>query len=111
MNEYIVYTKEGYTYGLNSDIDIENCQVLGIIEGLTEIDAINKLFEQNDWIHRAGFTVEDTIARPLLTPPIIEDIKMVIDYLWKDEHKRFQENHYPKDHILRVLKRLQNYTK
>ena len=57
MNEYIVYTKEGYTYGLNSDLDIENCQVLGIIESLTEKDAINKLFEQNDWIHRAGFTV------------------------------------------------------
>lgn len=54
MNEYIVYTKEGYTYGLNSDIDIENCQVLGIIEGLTEKDAINNYLSRT-----IGFTGAD----------------------------------------------------
>lgn len=111
MNEYIVYTTDGYTYGPNEDVNVENCQVLGIIEGLSEEGAINKLFEENDWIHRAGFIVENTIARPLLTDSVVEDIKMVIDYLWKDEHKHFIENHYPQDHIFRVLKRLQNYTK
>lgn len=111
MNEYIVYTTEGYTSGPNENVDLENCQVLGIIEDLSEEGAINKLFEQNDWIHRAGFTVGNAIARPLLTTSLVEDIKMVIDYLWKDEHQHFQENHYPKDHIFRVLKRLQNYTK
>ena len=110
MNEYIVYTTEGYTSGPTEGVDVENYQVLGIIEGFSEEGAINKLFEQNDWIHRAGFTVENVIARPLLTTSVVEDIKMVIDYLWKDEHKHFQENYYPQNHIFRILKRLQNYT-
>lgn len=48
MNEYIVYTTEGYTSGPNENVDLENCQVLGIIEDLSEEGAINKLFEQND---------------------------------------------------------------
>lgn len=55
------------------------------------------------------YTVENTIARQLLTASIVEDIKTVIDYLWTDEHKHFQENHYPKNHIFRVLKRLKNH--
>lgn len=48
MNEYIIYTTEGYTSDPNEDVDVENCQVLGIIEGLSEKDAINKLFKQNE---------------------------------------------------------------
>ncbi len=51
----------------------------------------------------------NAIAHPILTASIKEDIKTVIEYLWKDEHKHFQENHYPKNHIFRVLKRLKNY--
>lgn len=110
MKEYIVYTTEGYTSGPDSNADVENCQVLGIIEGLSEEDAIYKLFEHNEWITTAGFTEDNAIARPLLTSSIVEDITKVVDYLWKDEHKHFQENHYPKDHIFRVLKRLKNLT-
>lgn len=106
MNEYIVYTAEGATYGPNADADIENCQVLGIIEGKTECDAINRLFEQKDWIHKAGFSAGNAFARPLLTFSVMEDINMVVDYLWKDEHKHFQEQQYPDTHIFRILQRL-----
>ena len=108
MNEYIVYTTEGYTSAPDSNVDIENCQVLGFAEGSSEEDAINKLFEQNEWLPKAGFTM-NAIARPILTASIKEDIKTVIEYLWKDEHTHFQENHYPQNHIFRVLKRLKNY--
>ncbi len=109
MNEYVVYTIEGYTSGPDSNVDIENCQVLGFVEGFSEEDAINKLFEQNEWLPKAGFTMGNAIAHPILTASIKEDIKTVIEYLWKNEHKHFQENHYPKNHIFRVLKRLKNY--
>lgn len=109
MDEYIVYTTEGYTSGPDTNVNIENCQILGIAEGLSEKDAINKLFENNEWISKAEFTISNAIARPILTASIKEDIKTVIEYLWKDEHKHFQENHYPKNHIFRVLKRLKNY--
>lgn len=35
MYEYIVYITEGCITGPNIDVDIEYCQVLGIIEGLS----------------------------------------------------------------------------
>lgn len=108
MNEYIVYTTEGYTSAPETNVNIENCQILGIAEGLSEEDAINRLFENNEWIPKAGFTTGNAIARSLLTASIKEDIKTVIEYLWKDEHKHFQENHYPQNHIFRILRRLQD---
>lgn len=106
MNEYIVYTTEGYTYGPNSDVDVGNYQVLGIIDGSSKEDTVNRLFEQNDWIRKSGFSIDKAIAYPLLTTSIQDDIRTIVEYLWKDEHRHFQENHYPKDHIFRILKRL-----
>lgn len=106
MNEYIVYTAEGYTSGPETESNVENCQILGMIEGLSEMDAIEKLFEQNEWIKKAGFSIDNAIARPLLTASIMEDIKTVIDYLWDDEYNHLQENHYHQDHIFSRIKRL-----
>lgn len=108
MAEYLVYTTEGLTSGPNINIDVENCQVLGTIEGVSEKDAINKLFGQNDWIQQAGFSIDNALARPLLTTSIMKDIRIVIDYLWKEEHRHFQENYNPKDPVFSVLKRLRN---
>lgn len=35
-----------------------------------------------------------------------QDIKIVIDYLWKDEERHYLESNYDEKHIFRVLKRL-----
>ena len=35
-----------------------------------------------------------------------EDIKVILNYLWRDEKKHYGEWDYPKDHIFRILKRL-----
>ncbi len=36
-----------------------------------------------------------------------EDLKIVLNYLWRDEKRHYLEwGGYPKDHIFRVLKRL-----
>lgn len=64
MHKYIIYTTEGYTSGPNTDIEVENCQVLGIIDGCSEEDAITKLFRQNEWILKAGLL----LAMQLRTP-------------------------------------------
>ena len=40
-----------------------------------------------------------------------EDIKAVVDYLWKDEERNYQESDYPKNHIFRTVKRLAKATK
>lgn len=55
MNTYVVYTTEGSTSGPNTDIDIENCQILGFIDEISEIRAIEKLFDQNRLFKLAAF--------------------------------------------------------
>ena len=41
-----------------------------------------------------------------LPPQVKQDIKTVVDYLWRDEERHYLESGYVKDHIFRVLKRL-----
>ena len=33
MNEYIIYTAEGYTIAPNENVEVENCQMLGCTYG------------------------------------------------------------------------------
>ncbi len=49
-----------------------------------------------------------TIIKVINTGERKADIKAVVDYLWEDEHKHFQEGHYPKKHIYRILKRIES---
>ena len=56
---------------------------------------------------------DDVIEDPapsgtVLTEGQKADIKAVVDYLWEDEHKHFQKEHYPQNHIYRILKRLKS---
>ena len=85
-----------------------NCQLLGTIEGCSEEDAIKRLFEQDEWIQKAGFSMDNAIAHPLHTKSIQEDIKILVEYLWEDEHRHFQENNVSQDHIFYTIKRLKD---
>ena len=107
MSEYIFYTTEGFTQDPNEN-NIENCQVLGRAFGKNAKEARCNLLKENPWIEEAGFDTTDLIVKQLLTEEQKADIKAVVDYLWKDEHKHFQEEHYPKNHIYRILKRLKS---
>lgn len=109
MKDFIIYTTQGTTCGPNINVDVENCQLLGIMQSNTEEDAINELFDQNEWIRRAGFTKDYVVAKQLFTLSNKEDINEIIDYLWNEEHKHFQENEYPPNHIFRALKRLKEF--
>lgn len=55
MNEYIFYTPEGYTIAPNENIEVENCQLLGIDLGKDENEAKTNLLKHNPWITEAGF--------------------------------------------------------
>ena len=35
-----------------------------------------------------------------------KDVKILLDYLWHDEEKHYQENSYPRKHIFQIVKRL-----
>ena len=107
MSEYIFYTTECFTQAPNGN-DVENCQVLGRAFGKNIKEARCNLLKENPWIEEAGFDMEDLLVKQLLTEGQKADIKAVVDYLWEDEHKHFQEEHYPQNHIYRILKRLKS---
>lgn len=70
--------------------------------------AKQSLLQENPWFKEAGFDTTNIIVKQLLTEEQKADIKAVVDYLWEDEHKHFQEWHYPKEHIYRIIKRLKS---
>lgn len=58
LNKYIFITNEGYTYQPNSsslEPDCENAQVLGIVIGENENDALKNLLEQNTYLRDSDF--------------------------------------------------------
>lgn len=67
MNEYIIYTTEGHTIAPNEDVEVENCQVLGLAFGNNPEEAKDNLMRDNPWIGEAGFEESKFIVRQLLT--------------------------------------------
>ena len=64
--KYIILTPEGTTIAPNSNIEVNNLQVLGIIEDVdSENEAIIKLLRENDWIIDAEFNVTEFIIYQL----------------------------------------------
>ena len=107
MAEFIIYTTEGFTQDPNGN-DIENCQVLGITQGKDEGEAKDNLLKNNPWIAEAGFSRSKFIVRQLLTNDEHTAIKEVLDYLWEDEERHFEEWGEPENHIFHILKQLKH---
>ena len=106
MNEYIIYTTEGYTIAPNENVEVENCQVLGCAFGHNADEAQDNLLKENPWISEAGFNPSEFFIKQLLTEEQLTDIKAVIEYLWADEERHYEESEDKENHIFNVLKRL-----
>lgn len=67
MKKYIILTPEGQTLAPNADVEVENLQVLGVVEGVRdENEAIIKLLQENSWIIDAEYNVAEFIVYELL---------------------------------------------
>jgi hypothetical protein len=67
MKKYIFVTKEGNTTAPNIDLEINNLQVIGIVEGVADEDeALKKLLKENSWIWDSGFNVAEFISYQIL---------------------------------------------
>lgn len=66
MNEYIFYTLEGYTIS-PTNIEVENCQLLGFAKGENSQDALANLIIENQWIIEYGFNVDKIISRQVVS--------------------------------------------
>lgn len=106
MNKFIFYTTEGHTDAPNDSIEVENCQVLGTASGNSESEAQENLLNENHWITEAGFDPAEFIVRQILTNEQRNDINVLVDYLWAEEERHFEESEDKVNHIFNVLKKL-----
>ena len=67
MKKYIFISPEGSTEAPNSSYEINNMQVIGIVEDVTnEDEALKKLLIENEWIIDAEFNVAELIVYEIL---------------------------------------------
>lgn len=67
MKKYIILTPEGQTIAPNTEVEVENLQVLGFVEGVKDEDeAIIRLLQENPWIIDAEYNAAEFIVYELL---------------------------------------------
>jgi hypothetical protein len=109
MAKYIFYTDEGYTISPNNS-ELESFQILGFEDATTVQEGINKLIENNTWISESEFNIEKIKHKTLVSSEDIDNLKSIIDYLWKDEEKHFEETDEEErnTHIFQKLKAIKS---
>jgi len=60
LNEYIIYTTEGYTTAPNENLEVENCQVLGHARG-----KIPDIVKAADTQLSCSICMDDSLTGPL----------------------------------------------
>lgn len=109
MNEYIFFSSEGFTQSPN-ETDCENMQILGFEKGKNLEEAKSNLLKNNQWILEYGFSIDDIKTKQLIDKSTVESIKTLINYLWKDEEKHFEEEQESgfdvSNHIFNYLKQI-----
>ena len=67
MKRYIFISPEGSTEAPNSSYEVNNMQVIGIVEDVTnEDEALKKLLIENLWIIDAEFNIAEFIVYEIL---------------------------------------------
>lgn len=67
MKKFIFISPEGSTEAPNSSHEVNNMQVIGIVEDVTDEDeALKKLLIENEWIIDAEFNVAEFIVYEIL---------------------------------------------
>lgn len=65
MNEYIFYTKEGFTQSPNGE-DVENLQILGFEKAENKENAYYALIKNNMWIKECRFDIQKIESKQVL---------------------------------------------
>ena len=106
MNQYMFFTAEGTTYPPVEGKDVDNCQLLGRANGRTSEEAKSNLLKENPWIEESGFNSDCIIAEQILTEEQRNDIQTLVEYLYEDEERHYEEWECPADHIFKTIQRL-----
>lgn len=104
MKTFIFYTMQGYTESPSGKC-VENVQMLGRARGNNVVEARNNLINENPWITSVGFIPENIFAEQVIDKELRNNIRTVVEYLWRDEKKHYEEDRC-EDHIFNTLKKL-----
>ena len=106
MNEYICYI-EGRTteFPIKTPSD-QRIQMLGRAYGRNVKEAKERLLAENPWILKTDINISNIFIEQTLTNEQRSDIRAIIDYLWKDEERHYEESERPLNHIFNIMKRL-----
>ena len=107
MAQFIFYTFEGSTIAPNNT-DVENLQILGIENGVNSNNALEKLLKNNKWIEESMFSKDKIKSYVIVSNSFQKDVQYLIDYLWNDEERHFEESGHNDNHIFKILQRLKN---
>lgn len=107
MNEYLFYSIEGVTFPPDKNADIENCQVLGCSKGIDKSIALQNLLIENPWIKESQFDVSKIIGVQILNQDTKQALRKLVDYLWNDEKKHFEESGRSANHIFVIIEQLE----
>ena len=99
MKTYMFYASEEKTS--------KNIQFLGIANGKNYQSAKKTLLNENLWILESDFKKNHIVGKQLVDDNLKNAIKKVVDYLWNDEEKHYEENPET-NHIFLILKELKN---
>lgn len=89
-------------------------QIVGF-EKVENLEIAKKcLLANNDWISKHGFDTEKILSKRILTEESLASIKTVVDYIWEDEEKDYEEclvsGKNVDNHILKHLRKLKLLT-
>lgn len=102
MARYIFYTDEGYTVAPNGK-NMDNLQILGTEDGLDEKEATDNLFKNNTWIIESRFLINKIKCYAIFNPDFIPKINEVVEYLYEDEERHWEESEFPEEHIFQTI--------
>lgn len=108
--QYLFYTGEGYTQSPDFS-NVENLQILGEANGADINEAFERLLKENPWIEKSKFSHAEIHGKQLLTDEIINDIKVLMEYLPEEKNPTYSEKNMSNDqhHLFESLTRLKDY--
>jgi hypothetical protein len=111
MATYIFYTDQGLTIAPNGE-EVENFQIIGFEEGISEAEAFENLLKNNNWINEMKFSTDNFKCKLVFEANFSSKVNKVLDYLWKDEERHYEENkdneEFLENHIFKTLQEIKS---
>ena len=95
------------TFAPKSEVEIENCQVLGVVQAENVEEAKMSLLKDNTWIKESGFDIERSYIKQVLRGEQRDDINCVLNFLRAGSESLRNHPGCGQSQMLRAVKNLE----